>query len=213
MKIYKNEENSILSHSSHTTCIFSCSLHFLQKKFIFSAFRAEVALRTHLSIHDPKLYPRRCRLPPKVVHCNLCNFNTTFGNMKTHMIFSHGGGRALGNFEYQCHICDKLFRLSTSLENHLVTHNEIRDFHCTYCKASFRKQNYLRLHIDGVHLKKRPNKCDKCDAAYLISNDLKRHKMQKHSTDRPFQCYYCQKTFGMAIYLKNHINRVHALEN
>lgn len=148
----------------------------------------------------------------------MCDYSSIHGNLKKHMANVHNiGGRSapreIKAYEYSCHICDKEFRLQTSLMNHLRIHNEVRDYHCTYCKASFRKAHYLRLHVDGVHLNKRPNKCDQCDAAYLISNDLKRHKLQKHSTARPFQCYYCQKTFKMAVNLKVHINRMHEVEN
>lgn len=124
----------------------------------------------------------------------------------------HGGMHPETIFEFVCHICDKEFKKAASLDNHILIHNEVRDYHCTQCKASFTKPHYLRIHIDGVHLKRRPNKCDQCDAAYLMSNDLRRHKLQKHSTERPFQCYYCQKTFILATYLKNHINRVHSLD-
>lgn len=181
-----------------------------------SAFRGEVALRGHLSIHDPKLYPPRYRFPQKntIKHCSLCDYSSVHSNLKKHMITVHGkgGARQFKKFEFCCPICDKQFRQSTSLMNHLRIHNEVRDYHCSYCKASFRKPHYLRLHVDGVHLNKRPNKCDQCDAAYLMSNDLRRHKLQKHSTLRPFQCYYCQKTFAMASSLKVHINRMHEME-
>lgn len=184
--------------------------------FFITAFRGEVALRAHLSIHDPKLYPPRYRhLQKKIKKCSLCDYSSSHGNLKKHMLNVHGQGgliREFKKFEFACHICDKEFRQSTSLSNHLRIHTEVRDYHCTYCKASFRKPYYLRLHIDGVHLNKRPNKCDQCDAAYLISNDLRRHKLQRHSTERPFQCYYCQKTFAMASSLKVHINRVHEIK-
>lgn len=181
----------------------------------FSAFRGDAALRAHLSIHDPKSYPRRSRqLPRRIRYCQMCTYSTTDGgNLKKHLLKHHGTSRQDRKFDFVCHICDKQFKLAPSLDNHLLTHNEVRDYHCTFCRQSFRKAHYLRLHIDGVHLKKRPNKCDQCDAAYLISNDLKRHKMQKHSAEKPFQCYYCQKTFVLALYLKTHINRVHAKEN
>lgn len=165
------------------------------------------------------MYPpqRKAKSCTKIYQCDLCNYSTNQnGNLKKHKIKHHGEPTALPShsrhFEYVCHICDKEFKLSTSLENHLNIHNEIRNYHCTQCKASFRKPNYLRIHIDGVHLRLRPNKCNQCDAAYLMSNDLKRHMIQKHTSDRPFQCYYCQKTFMLVQYLKSHINRVHVTE-
>lgn len=124
-------------------------------------------------------------------------------HMKKHV------GAPVRKFEFQCHLCDKSYKLAKSLETHSLIHNEVRDYKCTQCKASFRKAHYLRIHIDGVHLKKRPYKCDQCDAAYLMSNDLKRHRLQTHTTERPFQCYICQKSFVVSYYLKNHINQVH----
>lgn len=177
----------------------------------FSVFRGDESLRDHLTKHDPKSYPRRpsrYRYNYTKQQCNLCSYSSNHGNLKKHMI-KHGETKPLPKFEFSCHICDKQFRLAASLEKHLPIHDEVRDFHCTYCKASFTKPHYLRIHIDGVHLKKRPNKCDQCPAAYFMSNDLKRHKLQKHSTERPFQCYLCQKTYAMAIFLKKHLNNVH----
>lgn len=127
------------------------------------------------------------------------------------MIHVHGVGggsttREKKAFEYSCDICDKEFRLLASLTNHMRTHEEKRDFHCTLCKASFRKAHYLRIHIDGVHLNKRPNKCDQCDVAYLMSNELRRHKLRNHST---FPCNFCEKKFALASSLKAHIKTEH----
>lgn len=179
----------------------------------------ECTLRGHLSTHDPIMYPPRYRYPQKKIkNCSLCDYSSIYGNLKKHMINVHGQGDKSSEsrkLAYTCDICDKEFRQYTSLMNHLKIHDEVRDFHCTYCKASFRKAHYLRIHIDGVHLNKRPNKCDQCDAAYLMSNDLKRHKVQKHSKERPFQCYCCKKFFGLASSLKAHIkgvHRVHSIE-
>lgn len=192
------------------------SFDLLQKKLFVSAFRGSSGLRDHLSKHDSILYPR---LPsrhsrasrPKRQQCNLCSYSSIHGNLKKHML-KHGEGQPLRKFEFTCHICDKQFRLAASLESHSRIHDEVRDFHCTYCKSSFTKPHYLRIHIDGVHLKKKPNKCDQCDAAYFMSNDLKRHKIHKHTTERPFQCYLCQKTYMMSTYLRKHIGRVHKFD-
>lgn len=177
-----------------------------------SAFRGDVALRSHLSSHDSVKYPYRYR--KTIQNCRLCNYTSSNGNLKAHMIREHskggGRGRVLKELEYSCHICEKAFRLEASLTNHLRIHDEVRDFHCTYCKQSFRKANYLRLHIDGVHLNKKPNKCDQCDAAYLMSNDLRRHKLQRHSEERPFQCVYCSKRFAVVSSLKAHVKGLHS---
>lgn len=181
----------------------------------FSAFRGEETLRRHLSTHDAVTYPPRNRYRPRpnqIQRCKLCDYTTSHGNMKKHIMKVHGEGgrvRDFKEFEYSCNICEKKFRLAASLENHLKTHDEVRDFHCTFCKQSFRKANYLRLHIDGVHLNKRPNKCDQCDAAYLVSNDLRRHKLQRHSTERPFECYYCGKRYALISMLKVHLKGRH----
>ncbi|KAG4076254.1 hypothetical protein HA402_014803 [Bradysia odoriphaga] len=197
-------ENHVRTHTKETP--FLCN-------FCGKAFRGEVALRAHLSTHDSVAYPYRYRYrkPPKILNCKLCDFVSTYGNMKKHMMHEHGhgSGRTSKDFEYSCLVCEKKFRLAASLDNHVKIHDEERNFHCTYCKQSFRKANYLRLHIDGVHLNKKPNKCDQCNAAYLISNDLRRHKLQRHSTERPFECYYCSKRFAMASSLKVHIKLQH----
>src|ERR1700761_1207440 len=122
--------------------ILILSYIFYSTNLLFSAYRCEVALRAHLSSHDDKMYPRRYRSKEKarMRHCKSCNFNTnTHQKMKTHFKNVHGGTRPETFFEYMCHICDKEFKKATSLENHLLIHNEVRDYHCTQCKATFTK--------------------------------------------------------------------------
>lgn len=173
-----------------TNYTFNCE-HVILKlsiSFNFPAFRQEIGLRDHLSIHDPKSYParpglltkpRKTYVFTKILYCDQCSYTTKQpGSLKKHKNVH------CGKWEYACHICDKEFRLATSLAKHLPIHNEARDYKCMQCKASFTKPHYLRIHIDGVHLRKRPHKCDHCNAAYLMSNDLRKHKLRRHKASQ-----------------------------
>ncbi|EAT36082.1 AAEL011816-PA [Aedes aegypti] len=57
------------------------------------------------------------------------------------------------DLSYGCELCNRTFKLPSSLAAHVKTHSEERKFACNDCGNSFKKLEHLKNHINGVHLK------------------------------------------------------------
>ncbi|XP_055605445.1 uncharacterized protein LOC129753637 [Uranotaenia lowii] len=111
---------------------------------------------------------------------------------------------------YICEICNKAFKLPSSLTSHLKVHSEERKYICQDCGNTFKRVEHLRIHVNAVHLKKKPYSCDICDRTFAQSGDRNVH-MRRHTEDKPFQCDYCNKSFRLAKALRAHM-RLHTGE-
>lgn len=67
--------------------------------------------------------------------------------------------------------CGKIFDKQTNLKSHLRTHQEVRNYHCNECAATFRR-----------------------------SHDLKRHQRSIHSEAKPYICLQCGKGFSRQVF-------------
>lgn len=82
-------------------------------------------------------------------------------------------------FPYVCQVCNKGFKIPSSLSSHMKIHLEgiicvfilinykiiipvfvERKYVCTQCSSTFKRAEHLRIHIRGVHLKEKPYSCD-----------------------------------------------------
>lgn len=61
---------------------------------------------------------------------------------------------------YVCHLCNRSFKVPSSLSKHLKTHSETRKHVCNQCSSSFKRAEHLRIHINGVHLKQKNFSCE-----------------------------------------------------
>ncbi|XP_019534379.3 zinc finger protein 425 [Aedes albopictus] len=111
---------------------------------------------------------------------------------------------------YGCNLCSRTFKVPASLASHIKTHSEERKFVCKECGMGFKKPEHLRMHIDGVHLKKKAFSCEVCNKSFARMGDRNVH-MRSHSEERAHQCSYCGRGFHLAKALRAHM-RVHTGE-
>ncbi|XP_052031760.1 Kruppel-like factor 18 [Apodemus sylvaticus] len=82
----------------------------------------------------------------------------------------------------------------------------LKSFSCTYkdCQKSYKKSHHLKNHMKK-HTGQKDYACDEpgCKWKFFRSGDLKRHK-QKHSWERPYPCDMCNKSYSRPDYLKKH---------
>ena len=76
-------------------------------------------------------------------------------------------------------------------------------FDCNQCDKSFRFSCQLVQHM-LVHTKERPFACDQCSKTYPYKSALKKHKLS-HSEERKFPCKVCDKSFAHSEGLKSHL--------
>ncbi|XP_052031521.1 Kruppel-like factor 18 [Apodemus sylvaticus] len=82
----------------------------------------------------------------------------------------------------------------------------LKIFACTYkdCQKSYKKSHHLKNHMKK-HTGQKDYACVEpgCKWKFFRSGDLKRHK-QKHSGERPYPCDVCNKSYSRPYYLKKH---------
>lgn len=110
-------------------------------------------------------------------------------------------------YPYCCSMCNKGFKLPSSLSSHMKIHNEERKHVCSQCGNSFKRAEHLRIHVNGVHLKKKPYTCEYCPKTFAQSGDRNIHRL-RHTHEKNHQCTYCKKMFRLPKALRAH-SRIH----
>ncbi|KAK7086879.1 hypothetical protein SK128_020946 [Halocaridina rubra] len=158
MLLHREDEVKIAANSWPFTC------HLCEDRF-----SSKVSLNNHLtqthSTHNVK--------------CNLCNktFKTDHFLMG-HILRKH----KIGNKEFPCKVCNKVFMISKDLRRHMQSHNPERMYKCSVCEKKFKLYSTLQFH------------------------------MKAHSKDKPYDCVLCLIPCTTIVELKRHIHLVHKLE-
>lgn len=100
---------------------------------------------------------------------------------------------------YSCTICDKQLRNRRSYQNHVMRHQDDKQFICTVCPQQFPKEQLFHLHNINVHNVAKGFKCTDCEVEF---SDLKLYKAhcRTHATkadEEPpkWQCTECGKMY------------------
>lgn len=96
------------------------------------------------------------------------------------------------------------------LKNELETNTETT-FNCGVCDRKFKKNHFLKKHLDLVHLpqKKKENKneislCDLCGFSGS-KRSLENHFVRSCELNRKFICGFCKQRFQRKSYLREHL--------
>jgi len=142
--------------------------------------------------------------------------------------------------QYVCSHCGRMFKTSTTLNTHVMTHtgerplacrvpgctkrftqHSTRSFHerthsddmphiCAVCGRRFKHAVGVRIHM-SVHTGRKPHRCDICAMVFRRACDLQRHSM-RHSAERPYSCSDCAKSFKTKRTLSRHVLALHSDE-
>ncbi|XP_055916057.1 zinc finger protein 226-like [Eupeodes corollae] len=162
----------------------------------------------------PKVDPNK-----KANQCEICKkpFRSML-NLRLHMFKKHGTKPTASVRQlikqrqnlaiikpFKCSKCPESFLMHTQLVMHLKSHDENKSHKCPTCSKPFKKEKYLKCHIDTVHLKKKDHVCGICGWAFVYRQSLDEHIAVKHSNTKDFICEICEKAFAFEKALKNHM--------
>jgi len=116
----------------------------------------------------------------------------------------------LADKPYVCPICERGFKASITLQNHLNAHTGNKPHKCNECEACFATYGDLSRHFKYKHTNDRPHKCPACEYKCVELSKLKRH-IRCHTGERPYQCPHCTYASTDTFKLKRHI-RIHTGE-
>lgn len=147
-----------------------------------------------------------------IYDCEYCSF--TFDKrwkVQKHILKAHGKER-----KFACTFCNKTFKQSYHLREHLTSHTGERNFTCQSCGKSFLRissmQRHMRSHsaTPGQKTKRTPFLCTVCGKSFPFSNGVQRH-MRTHLGIRNHECQVCHRRFTQSTHLRVHM-RTHTGE-
>ena len=181
----------LLSHSNQRS--FVCDI-------CGQAFNTSAILRSHIK----NLHTER----QKNFRCELCDKRfVKISNLNSHISITHNSNRP-----YKCGICQKTFKTRYAMEKvHMLLHDNRRPLlYCSLCPKSFRKKEYLNMHMKR-HKNERTHFCDICKKGFYDNKTLREH-YRVHSGVKPFSCSYCEYKCALKGNLTKHM-KVHANED
>ncbi|XP_034460411.1 histone-lysine N-methyltransferase MECOM isoform X3 [Hippoglossus hippoglossus] len=104
---------------------------------------------------------------------------------------------------HECKECDQVFPDAQTLEGHILSHSDEREYKCDQCPKAFNwKSNLIRhqmSHDSGKHYE-----CENCSKVFTDPSNLQRHIRSQHVGARAHACSDCGKTFATSSGLKQH---------
>lgn len=148
----------------------------------------------------------------KCLKCALCDhISETKPQLTKHMQQVHNRDTI-----YICSFCNKGFKQSCHLREHISMHTGERNFCCSICGKTFFRASSQRRHLKGhdappgQKTKRTPFLCTICGKSFPFSNGVQRH-MRIHFGIKKYECQVCERKFMQSTHLLVHM-RTHTGE-
>ena len=111
---------------------------------------------------------------------------------------------------HTCNACDKNFKTSQDLENHVGSKHVEKD--CDYCEKRFRNEHDLGKHLKTCDQIGTANKvCNKCNKKFT-GPGLVRHNPTCHGNNTEYECPVCGEILNSSGALEDHQDQQHEME-
>lgn len=161
-------------------------------------FKNPASLRHHrIRKHQPVGNKRECMVCHKMVP-----FYSLSKHMHTHKAYT-----------IQCPHCDKMFKNSSTLKQHVRIHEDQRQYRCDICGVGFNRRDGLRLHM-RVHEKTdsrglKECSCQVCGEKFPNHSMLVIHRNRVHKDGRQYTCHICNRSMISPRSLEWHMSHIH----
>jgi hypothetical protein len=156
--------------------------------------------------------------------CSICGENfKSKKSQRNHQIEEHNYLETGPNIDgdIQCYKCGENFPNLKDIRDHQrekhnyfqsITIGEPRPFQCHVCKATFKTEKSLGLHICrvfNIREKGQPIKCHLCEATFPRLDEYRLHMGTFHMKEKKFQCDQCDFKGKTSFHVSKHVDRVH----